>query len=147
MSITIAQICDAIETTLATATTSPKTESYDELSEGLQDMPLLQVYWEASMQSPPGGTDRYTFQGGVRQSWITIHADYYAQQRSHLGEDMEALVDGIDALTDVLEGQDLKPYFGLEGIKAFSWEATRVTFDYAGVLYIAARFVIQVRVF
>jgi len=150
MSITIAQICDAIETTLATATTVKRSESYNELVDGIQDQPLLQVYWESTLQSPPGSTDRYSFGGGgnpIRQSWITIHADYFAEQLAHLGQAMGSLVDGIDAITNVLEGQDQKPYFDLDGIKAFSWEANRVNFEYSGALYVGARFIIQVRVF
>jgi len=150
MSITLAQICDAIESTLGAATILKRSESYDELSDGLQDLPMLQVYWEATTQSPPGGTDRHTFGGSgapVRQSWITIYADYYARQRAHLAEDMKSLVDGADEIQTILEAQDQKPYFNLDGIQAFSWEANRVTFDYAGVMYIAARFIIQVRVF
>lgn len=147
MSITLAQICDAIESTLDDATTLVRSQSYDELTEGIHDTPLLQVYPESGSQSPPGMTDRHTFQGGVRQTEFIIHADYYAQQRVNIGEDMAALVDGIDAMTAVFEGQDQKAYFGLEGLKAFSWRWDRVTFDYAGVAYVGARFVITVRVF
>ena len=150
MSITLAQICNAIETTLATATTVVRSESYDELTEGIHDLPMLQIYPEGSSQSPPGATDRHTFGGAgnpVRQTEFVIHADYYARQRAHIGEDMAALVDGIDALQDVLEGQDQKPYFGLDGLKAFSWRWDRVTFVYADVNYIGARFMLLVRVF
>jgi len=150
MAITLAQICDAIESTLDDATTVVRSESYDELSDGVQDTPLLQVYPENGLQSAGGATDRHTFGGGgdpARQTELTIHADYYARQRSHIGEDMAALVNGIDALQDVLEGQDQKPYFGLEGIRAFSWRWDRVVFEYAGVQYMGARFILTVRVF
>lgn len=147
MSITLAQICDAIESTLDDATTITRSQSYDELTEGIHDTPLLQVYPENGAQSPPGMTDRHTFGAGVRQTEFTIHADYYANQRVNIGEDMAALVNGIDAMTDVLEGQDQKPYFGLTGIQAFSWRWDRVTFDYGGVAYVGARFAITVRVF
>ena len=154
MSITLAQICDAIETTLAAATTlsttSARTQSYDELTEGIQDVPLLQVYPESGSQSPPGMTDRHTFGGAgnpVRQTEFLIHADYYARQRSHIGEDMAALVDGIDAIQNILEAQDKKPYFGLTYLQAFAWTWSRVIFNYGGVDYMGARFVLTVRVF
>jgi len=83
----------------------------------------------------------------VRQTEFVIHADYYAEQRGHIGEDMAALVDGINTLTDMLEGQDQKPYFGLDGLKAFFWRWDRVTFEYGGVGYVGARYLITVRVF
>jgi hypothetical protein len=60
---------------------------------------------------------------------------------------MARLVNGIDAITNVIEGQDQKPYFGLVGIKGFSWRWDRVTFDYGGVAYVGARFMLTLRVF
>ena len=150
MAITLAQICDAIETTLGAATTVTRSQSHDELTEGIHDLPMLQVYPENGYQDAGGATERTTFGGAgnpVRQTEFTIHADYYARQRSHIGEDMAALVDGIDALQNVLEGQDQKPYFDLVGIKAFSWRWDRVTFIYASEDYVGARFALTVRVF
>lgn len=157
--ITLNQIVDAVETTLSTATTLVRSQSYDELTEGIQpaDCPLLQVYWESlSPVSTDSGTDRRSFGGGggientpLRDKAIVIHADYYARPRSHIAEDMQAVVDGADALIDVLETQDTTPFFGLEGIKSFQWQATRVTFVYGDpqTPYSGARFVITLRVF
>jgi hypothetical protein len=147
--ITLGQILDAIKTTLATAPTLARAMSYDELTEAIPDTPLLQVYPESGDQDPSGNADRTTFKAGVRQTELVIHADYYAKQRANLGEDMGLLVDGIDAMTTIFEAQDAKPYFGLDGIKAFHWAWTRVLFDYgqSGVNYVGARFVITVRVF
>ena len=148
MAITLAQICDAIETTLSAATTITRSESHDELTEGVHDTPLLQVYPESGNQDPSGTTERTTFRAGVRQTEIVIHADYFAAERgTSIGEEMGRLVNGIDAMTAVFEGQDEKPYFGLDGIKAFAWRWERVTFDYGKVRYVGARFVILVRVF
>ncbi|NIP86511.1 MAG: hypothetical protein GTO03_13470 [Planctomycetales bacterium] len=160
MAITLAQIIDAVEDTLDGATTVVRSQSYDELTEGVHpaDMPLLQVYPEANLGVDAGGgtSDRFTFggKGGdentpLRQKEYAIHADYYAQQRSHIGEDMSALVDGIDAMETVLESQDVKNYFGLAGIRSFTWSWSRVTFVYGDpqMSYVGARFVINVRVF
>ena len=151
MSVTLAEICDAVEDTLAAAITVIRSESYDELTEGVHaaDVPLLQVYPEAGLQDAGGRTDRYTFQAGARQTEFTLHADYFARQRSHIGLDMKALVNGIDALQNVLEAQDKKPYFGLDGIRAFSWTWSRVVFAYGDpqLAYMGARFVLLVRVF
>ena len=147
--ITIGNVCDAIETTLATATGMNRTQSYDELGEGIPagDLPLLQVYWEDWNMDPSGNTDRTTFQAGVRLKPFTIHADVYAAQRSHLAEDMKAVVDIVDAVIDVLEAQDLKSYFSQAGIQAWSVSATRGVFPYAGVDYMGARFTFTIWVY
>lgn len=157
MAITLAQIVDAIEDTLDEATTLVRSQSYDELTEGIHDLPLLQVYPETQTGVSVGAeTDRMTFGGAggeedtpARDKEYIIHADYYARQRSHIGEDMAALVNGIDAMENVLEAVNVKPYFSLEGIKAFSWFWTRVAFQYGDpqVRYVGARFEIRVRVF
>lgn len=147
-SITLAQILDAVKATLAVAPTLARSMSYDELTEGISDTPLLQVYPEAGNQDVTNNADRTTFHAGVRQTDLTVHCDYYAQQRKHIGEDMAALVDGIDAMTAIFEQQDTKPYFGLVGIKAFHWSWQRVTFDYGTtIVYVGARFILSLRVF
>jgi hypothetical protein len=147
--ITLAQMCNAIETTLAAATLAMRTQSYDGLTEGMNDVPTLQVYPDGGNQDAQYATDRTTFKAGTRQTSITIFADYYARQRSQLGEDMKALVDGIDAITDVFEAQDTTPYFGLTGIKNFHWSWQRVAFTYADetIKYMGARFTIVLRVY
>jgi hypothetical protein len=149
MAITIGQICDAIESTLGAATGITRSESYDELTDGIHDLPMLQVYPNSGNQDAFTRTDRSTFRGGVRQTDIMIHADLYAQQRAHIGEDMKKLVDVIDAVTNVFEAQDVKPYFGLDGIGAFRWRWERVTFAYGDpqLTYVGARFYIEVRIF
>jgi hypothetical protein len=146
MSITLAQICDAIESALDDATTITRSQSFDELTEGIgsADTPLLQVYPEACGPVSLGSeTDKLTLGGSPphRREQYTIHADYYARQRSHIAEDMEALVDGIDAMTDVLEDQGCPP-FDLDGISSFQWSWRRVVFPYAGAEYMGARFTI-----
>src|SRR3990167_4602284 len=131
MAITLAQILDAITSTLSAATTLSRAQSYDEMTDGMNDLPTLQVYPETNEQD------------------ISGNADYYAQQRRHLGEDMAALVNGMDDMANVIEQQDTKPYFGLDGIKAFHWSWRRVTFVYGDpqLSYVGARFTITVRVF
>ena len=147
--VTLGEIVDAIESTLSAVSTLARSQSYDELTEGMNDYPTLQVYPEDGDQDPSGNTDRTTFGAVVRQTVFTIHADYYARQRSHIGEDMDALVDGIDAMQNVFEQQNTKPYFGLTGIQAFHWSWRRVVFTYGDpqLSYMGARFTITVRVF
>jgi hypothetical protein len=149
-SVTIAQICDAIESTLSTASGINTTQSYDELGEGLNaaDLPLIQVYWEDLSMDPTGATDRTTFGAGVRQKQITVHADVYAAQRSFLWEDMQKTVDAMDNVLAVLEVQNTVPYFGEDGIR--SWQlvsALRGTFPYSQAQYMGARFILTVWVY
>ena len=148
-SISIAQMLDAVTSTLATAPILAKAMSYDELTEGMNDLPALEVYWDSLEQDRSTETDRTTFGGGVRQSGISVAIDYYAQQRRHIGEDMAKLVAGLDQLVAILEAQRLSPYFGLAGIKTFGWTAERVTFEYgeAAIKYVGVRFALTLGVF
>lgn len=148
MAITYAQMCDAVEAYLAANCPSlVRSQSYDELTEGIHDEPLQQVYPESGdIVSTDSGTQTHTFRGGVVQSVHIIHVDYYARQRSHIGEDMAALVDGVDEIYTALEAAGCPP-FGLDGIKNFQWSWQRVAFEYGGVFYMGARFTLRLRVF
>jgi hypothetical protein len=149
MTLNITTLVDNVTSTLGDATGLTYAQSYDELSEGMQDTPTLQVYWESIEEDPTTTTERTTFQAGVRQKDIVIHADLYARRRSQLDEDMGAMLPLVDAIIDVLEAQDTKPYFATAEAKAFSWTANRATFTYADpqVSYVGARFVLRFRVF
>ena len=83
----------------------------------------------------------------VRQKEYTLHADIYANQLKNVGQDNELVVNLADEIEDILEAQDVKPYFGLAGIQAFRWEATRVIFEYDGVRFPGARYILTLRVF
>ena len=153
VTVTLHQICDAIETTLSTATGLAVSQTFDELTEGIHDRALLQVYPEScSPVDANTRNDRTTAQRGVAVTEFVFHADVYAQQRAHIGEDMAALVPLIDAITARLEAQTGSPLFGLvvggvNVIKSFKWSWSRVVFEYAEAKYMGARFVITVRVF
>jgi hypothetical protein len=149
MAVTIAQICDAIEDTLNDATSMATSQSYDELKEGIHsgDLPLIQIYPESNECAFGSGTDRTTFQGGVRNKHYIIHCDLYARQRSHLAEDMKKTVEMIDELETIFEQQNLKDYFGLDGIKAFKWSWTRSLLTSAEAEFYGARFIIEIWVF
>lgn len=145
--ITIAQMNTAIETTLATATGLAYSQNYNELTEGMQDTPTLQVYWYETETDVTGGAAQRSFGGKVREKRFTFRADLFARQRSHLGEDMAALLPLVEAIHTVLEAQQAKPYFGLEGIAAIErWSAQQIIFELAGYTYLGARFTIPVRV-
>ena len=148
---TLAQICNAIETTLSAATGLTNSQAYDELTEAMVDLPMLQVYPDDGLMDASTNNDRSTFGGGVRQTTYTILADLYAKQRSAgIGEEMGALLPLIEAIMVVLRAQDAKDYFGLDGLKAFGPVSfRRVVFEYGDpqAKFIGARFTIPVRIF
>jgi len=150
MAVTIAEICDAIETTLSTGTGIVRHQSYNELTEGINagDLPLLQVYFESLGIDPEGRTDRTAFKGGLRNKPITIHADVYVSQLAHIGQGNKALVNMVDTLIDKIETQNEKPYFGEDDIKSFSIPSIqRATVKYASADYVMARFTFIVWVY
>jgi hypothetical protein len=133
MPVTLQQMCDAIETVVATMSTSPRTASYDELLEGVQQWPYAEVYWERTgpvdSQSGQGQTHKGTFgsTAPLIQEIHTFHIDYYARPRSQLEEDNEATVIAANALINELEDENCPP-FNLEGVRNFQWDIRRVVF-------------------
>jgi hypothetical protein len=140
-----------LDTVMEGVTLAPSGQTLESMTEGMQDVPAIQCYFEELAQDPSGETDRTTFRGGVRQTNLTIHLDVYARQRSQLGEDISAVTDIADEVIAVLEAQDTKPYFGVTGLKAFSWTAQRVTFAYGSepgqIQYAGIRFILVFRIF
>jgi len=130
-----------------------RVQDYDELTEGMNTLPTIQVYperWDVDVASE---TDRTTFVDaltgvpGVRQTEVLIRVDVYVRQRSQLNEDWGDAVDVADAVNDKLEEQGACPLFATVGIRSFHWTCTRVVFDYAGILYTGWRFELTLRIF
>jgi len=151
--VTIAQICDAVASTLSATTGLLRTQSYDELTEGMQTLPTLQVYpesWETSMDS---ATDRISFVDantgipGHRYTEIVLFLDLICRQRSHLGEDWGEAVEMADNLDNQLNLEGDCPHFGLAGIRSFRWSAQRVLFPYSETGNVGFRFTLTVRIF
>lgn len=145
--ITLAQINTAIKDTLETASGILYGQNFDELTESIPDDAILQVYPQSGLADSTTNTDRKTFKGQVRTKEYLFRCDVYTKQRSDIGEDMGKLLPLIDAVEAVLEQQDVKPYFGLDGIKAFKWMWERVEFEYATLSYVGARFELTITVF
>lgn len=154
-SVTVKQICDAIDSSLGQALIASgdlvDSQNFDELADGINDERILQIYpEEESPVSMGSGTQKLTFgDTPFIDEEIVIHADYYARQRSHIGEDMAQLVSGVDAIRTNLKGQNCPNPFGLVGIANFQWSWQRVVFSYGGpeVNYIGARFRLVLRTF
>jgi hypothetical protein len=127
-------------------------QNYDELTEGMNDSGVVQIYPETQAgTSADSSTHVATLAGSgdpYIQEDITIHLDYYCKRRSELKEDMSAVVAGIDAIRSKIKEQ-LCPPFGIGDCRSFQWSWTRVTFVYGGdeVNFAGARFVLVLRVF
>jgi len=152
LDVTLANIADALATTLGAAASVKVAQSYNTLTEGIADgdTPLIQCYWQGWAMDPvTGDTDRATFQGGIRHKEYLFHVDLYASQRTQIQEDMQQVHDTVEELIVIFEEQDTKPYFGQAGIKAWSVEAERAVFDYesGSVRYPGARFLVTVHLF
>lgn len=141
--ISIADILRGVQSVFINDSLFPHVQTLESLTEGISDTPTIQIFPETrDVDTRSGGTDRSAFRGGVRVSEVVINMFVYADQRSYIEENMLRLVAAIDAIDDILEQQDVKPYFGVDGLKAFRWGWSRAVIEmgepmtkYVGVLY------------
>jgi hypothetical protein len=153
--VTVKQICNAIDDTLGQvlvdAGNLTVSQDYDELTEGMQDERVLQIYPEEQSPTSIGSETQKITLGDdpFIDEELIIHVDYYARQRSHIGEDMAQLVDGIDEIRANLKTQNCPNPFDLEGIANFQWSWQRVIFNYGEpeLKYIGARFRLALRTY
>jgi len=141
MSVTLTAICDAITAHLEDATGIARAQSYDELTEGMNTLPTIQVYPQS------GSTEQVTFRQVVRKHAALIHVDLYAMQRSDLAGNMGKLVELIDAIQTELEKENEGPLFGVSGVQWGPWRWERVTFDAGQVQYVGARFYLDLKLY
>lgn len=149
-SVKLVDICNGIRDTLMAAEQVEAAQGPTELTEGYQDLPLLQVYPQSGETDIAQGNERSTFRAGVRQTEFGIVADVVVCQRSaSLAEDMEAFLDVVEGVTAKLEGETVRPFFGQEAVKAFRWRWERVllTRGDEGQPYLTMRVSLTVRVF
>lgn len=130
--------------------------SYDQLKEGEQDCPTVQVLPDDSNVDSQNETDRTTFKGCMKNGWYNFTVRGFARQRSHLGEDMEAAIRLWDALEAVLEeeGTDCVAaagtctFFGVPGIRNIRWSGFgRAVHSWGGATYVGPEITIGVEVF
>lgn len=151
-SITIGQICDAIAAVVATSSGINRVQSYNQITEGMQDHPTAQIYPESAEVSWRSDTDTLSFCGGVQAMNMIVRVDLIGDERAHAGQNWGTIIDVASALHDTLvaEGNCTDgrcPHFGLDGIQSFRFTWQRVLFTYATVLHVGMRFELQIRVF
>jgi len=150
--LSIKSICDAIEGAMDDLVTSGDlvvVQNFDELSEGMNDENVLQIYPESG-GPVSGDSETHKFTLGTDPVIIedaTIHLDYYARQRSHLGEDMAQLVTGLDVIRAKIKSEcTVCSIFGID-VKNFQWDWNRFVITYAECDYVGVRFTLKVRIF
>jgi hypothetical protein len=122
---TLAEICDAVATTLSSATGLTRAQSYDEITETIPETPLLQVY-------PEEGEPDLQSYGSYRVERVVVHADLYPRPRSNIADDMAKVTTMTEALLVLLRAQ--KPttgntLFDVSFIVKFGWSWRRVIFE------------------
>lgn len=147
--VSISDVCEAIATTLSAATDIKSVRSIADIGERIAntDCPCLQVCPEGYIPNVGAETDRATFGGVIRKSKLTVHVYHYPRKMSHIGLDLKAMVEGLDAVSAVLESQEQLPFFGLVGIKAFSWSWKRMTLLYADGKYRGGCFTLNLYIY
>lgn len=154
MSVTLAQLCDAVASTFKSALYPAilmKVQSYNELTEGYGDLPMMQVYPESGETDAFTQNDRTTFRAGSRVTDFEIMVDVPCCKRNNIDENMKAVVVMMESVQGVLEAQTIKPYFGNGAIKGFKWRWERTLFRLAESdsvdLYPGLKFRVTLKVF
>ena len=155
--VTVGAIVNAVAAFVGTTPGIRRTQSYNQLTEGMNVRNTLQVYpvsWEVSTGSE---TDRISFTEtatgvpGHRDTEMILFLDLYVRQRSQIQIDWGDAVDLADALNTQLDTAGACPLFGLsEGgypvVGSFKWTAERGVLPYAQVEYIGFRFTLTLRI-
>jgi len=137
----------AIETTLSAAPALASSQDFDEISDAIADLPLLQVLIQNWYQSRDSETAQATFSGVRRHFEATFYADFYVAPVSAAAQVSATFMDLIEDVNNILDAQVPFTYFGDSTIKSFEWMAERVVIVYANYSYDVARYTITVRTF
>jgi hypothetical protein len=153
--VTVQEITDGIATTLEAAAGIELSQSEDEITEGANVVPVVQVYWFGFNKTPTSDTHQFTFgDSTVTPIYVTehtFHVDVLARQRSVIDLDLTAVAETAVAIDAVLEAEVAEPLFGVAGIKAFDYEAEFVTIQEGegadARLFMGERFTLTVTLF
>jgi hypothetical protein len=114
------------------------------LTEGIVDIPTIQITPESGEGAYHSRTDRNTFGKGLALRQWVINVDVYARQRSHIAEDMAAVTTQADAVIARLDAKATSPSFGVSGVHTWHYTWQRVVFTYGSTeaRYAGIRFVL-----
>lgn len=100
----------AVADTLEAALSTLRVQCLTELSDGIQDMPLVQVHWESDNFDPAGNSGQTSFRGGMKQIDLNLELLGFVHPRSIYGEDVEDATQWADRVAWVLMSQDTDHY-------------------------------------
>jgi len=145
MSVLIQDLVVAVRDDLALTPGIRLSTGYDNLTEAINEFPLVQVYPESGEVAHRSRTDRTTFGAVLRQEQMVLHVDVFAQQRFDMAHDMMAVIDVADAVRARLESHAETPPFGVTGVDTWRWTWTRVIFEYGDprTQYVGIRFILS----
>jgi len=129
----VVDVQEAIATTLDDALADVRVEALEDLSDGLADLPMIQVQFTGYSMDPMGGTDRSSFQGGVKQVEMNVELWGFIRQRGVFADDVVAMSEWADLIRNVLEAQDTT-HFGTTGsprIRSFAHSTETIAWDAA----------------
>lgn len=146
--ITEATVCDAIADTFRTQIPSLSVQSYNQLTDGIPELPLLQVYWWKFIEDATTDSDRAASKHTMTVSDDTYRLDLYAKTRSELREDMPAVMDMLSKMREAFYAQTTT-YFGLDAIKSAKWQGQFGLLKYGEpkISYAGARITLTIRIF
>lgn len=149
--VTIAQVNDAIASTLAPAVQAPnvlgKMQSYGGLGDSITETPTIQVCFahgdgHLSNTEVNRGTFGSASQPPLRQRGWVFWVDVVATERNVMAQDMSKVIALVSLIEDLLDAQQHAPFFGVVGIHTFDWHWDRVTYEESGRKYAGFRAVI-----
>lgn len=122
-------------------------QNFDELTEGMNSTPAVQIYWDDLAIDSLTNTTMQTLEHSRRNRDLTFNIDIFTGDRNNLHLNMAEQVRWADLLWDKLEEKDQCNAFSDAAINVVNIEVQRVLFDYATVTYPGVRAVLTVRVF
>lgn len=124
-------VVQAVTDTLSAGLSGLRVQSLANLSDGVQDMPMLRVHWMSDNVDPHGNTDRTVFRGLLKQTEMVIDARVFVCIQAVQGEGETDMTTWNDAIRSLLFDQTTSP-FGVTGsprFQAFSWRAERTNWE------------------
>lgn len=147
--VAAADILTAVSSALAGISGIQRVQGYNELTEGMNDTPTIQIYLEEYEYDASTNNDRRSFSAGLRVEEFLIYIDIYGRQRSQLAEDMEAAVVALDLVRARLLAIQTYPFFPtVPQVKSMKLlRARRVNFTYGDpkVSYLGYQLPLQLR--
>jgi hypothetical protein len=141
-SITHSQILDAVKDTLSAnllisgVLQRAQSAGAGEITDDIPETPLMQVYWVGTDPDDQSMTAKSSFgkstplPSAIHRTRVDVNVYIYVQQRNHLGQDLQYVLEVADEVYNLLEKQERVPFFGLDGLNHLDWRVEYATLAY-----------------